>query len=170
MTMLRVVNMKFVRKTGNLLFLLEKARKAAKSALKHRKREILKQCPFSKAFSLKFFAECLSCLVKPVKASKSTGKLVLTVSKPGRRHGKINLNCTQKCSTIRRITIISYSAVKADAICLCLGPEIMVDGCIAFTVREICDPPPTVLRSQLSNIILRGYEDEQIRTPVQPHT
>ena len=82
MTMLRVVNMKFVRKTGNLLFLLEKARKAAKSALKHRKREILKQCPFSKAFSLKFFAECLSCLVKPVKASKSTGKLMLTVSKP----------------------------------------------------------------------------------------
>jgi len=71
-----------IRKTGNLLFLLEKARKAAKSALKHRKCEILKQGPFSKAFRLKFFAECFSCLVKPVKASKCTGKLMLTVSKP----------------------------------------------------------------------------------------
>ena len=82
MTMLRVVNMKFVRKTGNLLFLLEKARKAVKSALKHRKRESLKWCPFSKTFRLKFFAECSSCLVKPVKASKNTGKLMLTVPKP----------------------------------------------------------------------------------------
>jgi len=50
-----------IRKTGNLPFLLEKARKAEKSTLKHQRHGIIKQGLFSKAFFLKFFAECFSC-------------------------------------------------------------------------------------------------------------
>ena len=60
-----------IRKTGKLLFLLEKARKAAISGPKHGKHTIVKQSLFSKSIRTQILCKMLSLLGQ---AGKSTEK------------------------------------------------------------------------------------------------
>ena len=62
-----------VRKTGNLLFLLEQAGKADKSGQKHRERVIEKQGPFSKSIETRIPHEMLSLLGQAGESTKKHG-------------------------------------------------------------------------------------------------
>ena len=103
MCILRLVKGTCIRKTGNLLFLLEKAEKAGISGDKHRKRAIIKQCPFSKASRPRFYVKCFPCLTKQTKARKTTSRVLRWCSRVrlSRRLGLVKRheteNVTEAC-------------------------------------------------------------------------
>lgn len=61
----------YIRKTVNLLFLLEQAGKAGISMQKHWKHLVVKQGLFCKAFQPQFYTKCFFCLIKQKKSTQN---------------------------------------------------------------------------------------------------